>query len=187
MDNAMAGRNTKKSVFEVLGIGLRLLAVCVVVAAVVALVNEVTRDRYARIQQEEKQSAMATIFGVADIAYRDLGGEVYEIMQGDTLLGYCVESTGAGFGGDLSLMVGFHSDRSVRGVQILSHSETPGVGAKVDDPAYLSQYAGVSGDLTLGEEIDAISGATISSRAVLSGVKSAQEALENALTGGTEP
>lgn len=167
----------KKTVLSVLNIGARLLVICLVVAAVVSLVNEVTKKRYAELQEQEKANAMAAIFGAETLTYTDLGNGVYALKQGDEPLGYCVESTTAGFGGDMTLMVGFNSDLAVVGVQILSHSETPGLGAKVNDAGYLSQYGGKTGDLALGEDIDAISGATISSKAVLAGVNEAQKSL----------
>ena len=167
----------KKTVLSVLNIGARLLVICLVVAAVVSLVNEVTKKRYAELQEQEKANAMAAIFGAETLTYTDLGNGVYALKQGDEPLGYCVESTTAGFGGDMTLMVGFNSDLAVVGVQILSHSETPGLGARVNDAGYLSQYGGKTGDLALGEDIDAISGATISSKAVLAGVNEAQKSL----------
>ena len=171
----------KKTVLSVLNIGARLLVICLVVAAVVSLVNEVTKKRYAELQEQEKANAMAAIFGAETLTYTDLGNGVYALKQGGEPLGYCVESTTAGFGGEMSLMVGFDLDRTIVGVQILSHSETPGLGARVNDAGYLSQYGGKTGDLALGEDIDAISGATISSKAVLAGVKAAQATLDSAL------
>ena len=173
------GNSSKKTVLSVLSVGARLLVICLVVAAVVSLVNEVTKTRYAELQEREKANAMASIFGAETLTYTELGNGVYALKQGDEPLGYCVESTTAGFGGEMSLMVGF--DRAIVGVQILSHSETPGLGAKVNDAGYLSQYGGKTGDLTLGEDIDAISGATVSSKAVLAGVRAAQATLDSAL------
>ena len=171
----------KKTVLSVLNIGARLLVICLVVAAVVSLVNEVTKARYAEIQKEEQQKAMASIFGSSSVTVTGLGDSFYAVRQGEELLGYCVQVVTAGFGGDMTLMVGFNSDLAVVGVQILSHSETPGLGARVNDAGYLSQYGGKTGDLVLGEDIDAISGATISSKAVLAGVKAAQATLDSAL------
>lgn len=177
----------KKTVLSVLNIGARLLVICLVVAAVVSLVNEVTKKRYAELQEQEKANAMAAIFGVSSVTVTELSdphieqNNCYAVQQGDKLLGFCVQVVTAGFGGDMTLMVGFNSDLAVVGVQILSHSETPGLGAKVNDAGYLSQYGGKTGDLALGEDIDAISGATISSKAVLAGVKAAQATLDSAL------
>ena len=164
----------KKTVLSVLNIGARLLVICLVVAAVVSLVNEVTKARYAEIQKEEQQKAMASIFGSTSVTVTGLGDGFYAVRQGEELLGYCVQVVTAGFGGDMTLV----------GVQILSHSETPGLGARVSDASYLGQYAGKSGTLTLGENVDAISGATISSRAVLAGVKEAQEILKSHIEPG---
>lgn len=178
----------KKTVLSVLNIGARLLVICLVVAAVVSLVNEVTKARYAEIQKEEQQKAMASIFGSTSVTVTELGDpsgdSFYAVRQGEELLGYCVQVVTAGFGGDMTLMVGFRADQTLVGVQILSHSETPGLGARVSDASYLGQYAGKSGTLTLGENVDAISGATISSRAVLAGVKEAQEILKNHIEPG---
>ena len=174
----------KKTVLSVLNIGARLLVICLVVAAVVSLVNEVTKTRYAEIQKEEQQKAMASIFGSPSVTVTGLGDGFYAVRQGEELLGYCVQVVTAGFGGDMTLMVGFRADQTLVGVQILSHSETPGLGARVSDASYLGQYAGKSGTLTLGENVDAISGATISSRAVLAGVKEAQEILKSHIEPG---
>lgn len=177
----------KKTVLSVLNIGARLLVICLAVAAVVSLVNEVTKTRYAELQEQEKANAMAAIFGVSSVTVTELSdphieqNNCYAVQQGDKLLGFCVQVVTAGFGGDMTLMVGFNSDLAVVGVQILSHSETPGLGAKVNDAGYLSQYGGKTGDLALGEDVDAISGATISSKAVLAGVKAAQATLDSAL------
>ena len=173
----------KKTVLSVLNIGARLLVICLVVAAVGSLVNEVTKKRYAELQEQEKANAMAAIFGVSSVTVTELSdphierNNCYAVQQGDELLGFCVQVVTAGFGGDMTLMVGFNSDLAVVGVQILSHSETPGLGARVNDAGYLSQYGGKTGDLVLGEDIDAISGATISSKAVLAGVNEAQKSL----------
>ena len=178
----------KKTVLSVLNIGARLLVICLVVAAVVSLVNEVTKARYAEIQKEEQQKAMASIFGSSSVTVTELGDpsgdSFYAVRQGEELLGYCVQVVTAGFGGDMTLMVGFRADQTLVGVQILSHSETPGLGARVSDASYLGQYAGKSGTLTLGENVDAISGATISSRVVLAGVKEAQEILKSHIEPG---
>ena len=70
-------------------------------------------------------------------------------------------------------MVGYLSDGTIRSVAVVSHSETPGLGDKITKDDYRSQYAGKSGTLTLGEDIDAISGATYSSRYVMEGVNKA--------------
>ncbi len=183
---ASAGR---RPVWDVLGIGARLLLVCAVVAAVVSGVNALTADRYQENLTEEKRQAIVRIFGSDTVTYRTLSGEdaaepVYEVLEGDRVVGYCVELASPGFGGDISMTVGFEADGKILGVSIVSLSETPGLGSRVQEAVYLDQYKGQSGTLTLGEDVDAIAGATVSSRAVTDGVNRAVEILNRTVKGG---
>lgn len=178
-----------RPVLEALGVGARLLIVCAVVAAVVSGVHAMTDSRYQQNLTEEKRQAIVRIFGSETITYRTLSGEgdaepVYEVLEGENVVGYCVELASPGFGGDISMTVGFEADGSILGVSIVSLSETPGLGSRVQEAAYLDQYKGQSGTLTLGEDVDAIAGATVSSRAVLNGVNRAVEILNRTVKGG---
>lgn len=159
-----------------------LLIICAAVALVVSFVNAITADKIAAAAALEQQQAIARIFGEgAAISEIDpLGGTnaVYAIADGAE--GYCVSLDAKGFGGKIGMMIGVDADGALRGVEIVSHSETPGFGAKADDPDYLSQYIGQGSGLTLNKEISAISGATISSKAVLAGVNAATAALVDA-------
>lgn len=178
----------RASAIEMLMIGLKLLIVCAVVAAVVSGVNAMTDERYRENIREQKRMAIAEIYAGETILYKELssnGSEVvYEVTAGDSLVGYCVEVVTSGFGGDITMMVGFGADGRVKGVSIVSMSETPGLGSKAGEAAFLSQYKDQAGMLTLGEDVDAITGATISSRAVTDGVNKAVAALERQLSGG---
>lgn len=162
-----------------------LVVICALVALVVSFVHAMTADIIAAAAEREKQAAIMRIFGE--------GVEASQIdpLEGIAALyavedeGYCVNLAAGGFGGNIEMMVGVNTDGSLRGVEIVSLSETPGLGSKVKDAGYLEQYVGQRGTLTLGGEISAISGATISSRAVLKGVNDALLALQNAgLIGG---
>lgn len=160
----------------ILCIAMPLLVICAAVALVVSFVHTITADAIAEAADRQKREAIVRIFGEAEITERDpLAGTAAFFSVGD--LGWCVNLTTGGFGGDIALMVGVNADGAVRGVEIISHSETPGFGAKADDPDYLGQYSGLTGKLTLGRDVDVISGATISSRAILDGVNQALEAL----------
>ena len=79
-------------------------------------------------------------------------------------------------------MVGVDDGGSVTGVVILSHSETAGLGARADSPEFLGQYTGKSGTITVNDgdnAIDGLSGATITSKAVTTGVNTALTAVLN--------
>lgn len=175
----------------VLLIGLRLLLICAAVAGIISFVHAVTKPKAEANLREEKRKAIINIFATDTLTYEQDADDTafYRVFDAEkSPIGYCVESTAGGFGGDLTLMVGFDAAGTIKGVSIISHSETPGLGARVNDVNYLSQYGGKSGSLTLvkdgGTDVDAISGATISSRAVLSAVNAATERLQTYLASG---
>jgi electron transport complex protein RnfG len=97
-------------------------------------------------------------------------------------VGVAFESYGKGYGGDVGLMVGINLESdSIIGVGVTTHAETPGLGAKAkDDPGFAAQFAGVSALEPVkvnkdGGSINAISGATITSRAVASAATNVNE------------
>lgn len=171
-------------------VGGKLLLICAIVAAIMAFVYQLTLAKYEENLQETKNQAVEQIFGQDGLRCEELytdgdtGAVVYRVLResGD-VEGYCAESVAPGFGGDLSVMVGYRADLSILGVSVVSMSETPGLGSKVGEAAYLDGYEGKTGELTLGKEVDAISGATISSKALLSAVNQATDALQKAVTG----
>lgn len=171
-------------------IGLKLLLISSLVAAIIAFVYAVTLKQYEENVVGQKRQAMQVIFNSETLTYEEETVEdatVYTISDNGAVIGYCVEIASAGFGGDVSLMVGYRADGSILGVQVVSHSETPGLGARVEEEEYLSQYDNKNGTLTLGSEIDAISGATISSRAVINGVNEATEIVKSYIEKGGAP
>ena len=103
-------------------------------------------------------------------------------------LGYIFNiTTSKGYGGDIQLTVGIQSDGTVSGYSVLSISETAGLGMKATEPSFYNQYVNkqadkfvVSKDGGDGEQIDALSGATITSRAVTGAVNAALGYYQNA-------
>ncbi len=104
---------------------------------------------------------------------------VYHATVDGSDAGYCFEVQPKGFGGTLTLIVGIGSDGTVEGAKVTSHAETPGLGAKSQtDEEWITQFSGepANGQLAVGKDggsIDAITGATITSRAVTDGVNTA--------------
>jgi len=82
------------------------------------------------------------------------------------------ESVGQGFGGDLKVMVGYDiQQNNLTGIQIISHKETPGIGSRVTENQFTKRFKGLHIDIEIDpnqcpDEIDAISGATYSSKGV---------------------
>lgn len=119
---------------------------------------------------------------------------VVQYISGANTYGYVVTVTAKeGYGGDIQFTVGFNLDGVVTGVSMLSISETAGLGMKAKEKDFLDKYVGKSGgnfvvnkDNAAGatNEIDAISGATITSRAVTKGVNAAYITVAQILNGG---
>jgi electron transport complex protein RnfG len=112
------------------------------------------------------------------------GVVVYKLTQKGNLVGYAVKTyTDKGFGGHIEIMVGFLPDGSIRNIMVLQHKETPGLGSKMTDPKFSHQFLGknpshfalrVKKD---GGQVDAITAATISSRAYCDALQRAYDAL----------
>ena len=159
-------------------------AICLVCALLLGLVNMITADPIKAAKQRKTEQAMEAV----------LPADSYESVEytgGDALVkavyragdaGYVVEVTPSGFGGEVDLMVGVGSDGTVTGISVITHSETSGLGAKAKtDPEWGKQFIGMSGEVKVskdGDKVNAITGATITSRAVSSGVTAALEAVQ---------
>lgn len=175
----------KESTFAyVLRLTVTLLLITACVAAALAGVNAITKDRIAEAKQQKTLNAMAQVLpGVEGLAPMELTGETGIVTSvyasGDS---YAVQVEPAGFNGAVTLMVGI-TGGEVQGISVISHTETPGLGAVAADAgpkgeAFRSQFVG--GEIfVVDENVDAISGATITSKAVTTGVNAAVEFVEN--------
>lgn len=154
-----------------------LCLICALVSGLLASVNAVTKDKISEHTELAKRKAVLEAFprGTDCEAYKQDGmeNEVYIVYYENDIIGRCVYVSPQGFGGSIDMMVGIDSlDRTV-GVSIVSMSETPGVGTKVKNSDFLNRFIGKDGNVNIGGGVDGVSGATISSKAVAFGVRSA--------------
>lgn len=165
-----------------------LFAITIIAGVLLGLTYEITKEpilvQQARIKNEALQAVVveATDFNSVDVESGDYPGVegVYEAVNGGDVIGYAFEMTATeGYGGDISLMVGIAKDDTVLGIDIVQHSETPGLGAKADEAEFKSEFAGeIADDLTVVKytpsdnegDVSSISGATITSRSVTAAV-----------------
>lgn len=98
-----------------------------------------------------------------------LGGiEYFEARRDKDLIGYCISVTGSGYCGPMRIIVGIDRSGVIQGVKILEHVETAGIGSGITERSFLDQFKGKNAAaLSVGKNIDAITGATISSKAVI--------------------
>jgi len=111
--------------------------------------------------------------------------EVYPAKKDTIILGYAVKTfSNKGFSGFISLMAGFKPDGTILNITVLEHKETPGLGTKMAEPLFRNQFAGKNPDSFKlkvkkdGGEVDAITAATISSRAFCDAVAKAHNTLK---------
>ena len=178
-----------------------LFLTCCVVAGLLGATNMVTKDKIAAINLAKTQEAMKAVVADPDnstfsdaLALTDemtaaalAGGgtltEAYEVQVGGAAAGHALKIVASGSQGNIEMMVGLDAEGVVTGVSVVSHKETAGIGTRVVDneltPAgvpVLDQFQGKSaadGALTVGSNVDAISGATVSSKGVTAGVNAA--------------
>lgn len=167
---------------------LFMFAVTVVCISVVTGLHLSTKER---VEANESLFLKKTILEAAGISFPDDFREInaiydqrviekvsfYEATREDGSIAYVVEAQGAGLWGLIRLMVGFGQGlQELTGIGIVSHNETPGLGARIEEPWYKEQFPGKRGPFRLVEEgtasapdqIDSITGATRTSQAMLS-------------------
>lgn len=160
---------------ESLKLGIILLLICAVSTGLLAYVNDLTAPVIKENESIARKEAMLKVMPSSE-SFRDISENMSKaIDENGNLLGYTVNVSPSGYGGEISMMVGVNADLTISGVEILSLSETPGLGAKAQDETFLSQFKEKGGNMELKKDINAISGATITSTAVTSGVKEAIE------------
>ena len=160
-----------------------LFAICLVIAVAMAAVNLVTAPKIADAEAAAEQEALSTVLSYAD-GFVKLEGDYPEsvtaVYRASNGCGYAVMLAAKGYDSSkpMSIAVGFDTEGKLVGCHVVSASgETSGIGTKVTEDAFLSQFIGKNASL---DGVDAISGATISSSAFIEAVQDAFVAVETA-------
>ena len=183
---------------SILKLGLNLFVICAVAAGLLAGTNQMTAPLIAqRNEQANNEARKAVLSDAKEFKLLDSSKykaasdvevvEVYEGLNGSEVSGYTIKVLPKGYGGEIELMVGIKADGTISGVNIGNMSETPGLGARSKEEAFYGQYANkpateltvVKGGNAGETEIQAISGATITSKAVTSGVNAAVDVYDS--------
>ena len=177
---------TESMVKFVMRLALTLLIITAVVAVALAGVNMITEPAIAELNAKNTQAAIEAVLpgGGEEVDFPEtaLVSKVYAAEAG-----YAVEVTPGGFDNTITMMVGVDKAGNILGIDVISHTETAGLGAVADAEtpagiAFREQFVGKSGSVTVskdGGEIDAITGATITSRAICAGINAALECVAN--------
>lgn len=188
--------NEEKKLFfdkEMIKLVVILFLVSLAIALLLGVVNFITKDRIAEAAKVKTAAAMEAVLK-AD-SYNELSYEgrdaivsgLYEAIRDGSVIGWVAQVKPIGFGGIINMAVGVALDGSVTGVTIISMTETSGLGTNAYQERFRNQYAGKSGSVALskyGGDIDALTGATITSSAVTDGVNSALDAVAGLIKEG---
>ena len=173
----------------VLRLALTLLIITSVVAVCLAGVNKITAPAIEQLNAQKTQQAIEAVLpGGYDeqiTEYADETGLVSKVYAGAN--GYAFEVLPSGFDNTITMMVGVDTEGKVLGISVVSHTETAGLGAVAAattsaGEAFRGQFVGMSGSVSVtkdGGAVDAITGATITSRAVCSGINAALSCAAN--------
>lgn len=189
---------------DIIKTGLRLFLITVIAAVILGFTNLATQgpieEQKIKMANEARQAVLcqAVTFEKVEVLSEYAQGKsalIEEVHTGKLdgqILGYTFKVMVKGFGGDMEIIVGINTDDEVEAVEIGKHQETPGLGAKVLDQSFISQYHGTTIEDPLvvvkgaprDEEIQAITGATITSDAVTNGVNLASDYYKKVLKEG---
>lgn len=189
---------------ETIKLGVVLLLVTAIAGGILAGVNSVTGPVIAEREKMESLSAILELFPdandsveydeaqVAEVAASNPGiTEITQVLSDGEVLGYAITVVSGGYAGDIRTLVGVDSEGVLSGIKVLVMSETAGLGSRiVDDPAFAESFQGkgAGGSVTPAgagagdDEVMMLSGATVSTNAVVKGVNEALDAFANGLS-----
>lgn len=169
---------------EVIRFGFILTLICIVAAGLLAGVNSLTKERtLAQAQAEEKASLKAVI--PQGMHFEPVKKEeqiiYYKAFDKDgKFIGVAFKTQAKGYASIIEAIVGMLKDGTITSVKILSQNETPGLGSRIVEPAFITQFTRKK-DLSA---VQAITGATISSKAVIDSVKKKTEDIKALIKDG---
>jgi Na+-translocating ferredoxin:NAD+ oxidoreductase subunit G len=156
-----------------------LFVVCGAAAGALAFMNQLTKDKIVEQARLEKAAALKEVVPDADSFKEVIPNRVWDAVKGGEKTGSVILAVTQGYGGNIEIILGVGPDNTIGGIKILNQTETPGLGAKIVERPFLDQFlekgpgaiALKKDDPSMGS-VDAISAATISSRAVTNAVRS---------------
>ena len=158
-----------KEIFPIIFITVIIL----ISVSLLALTDSITRD----MREEQREQRILDMLNemYPEMSHYTFEDDIYTVFTDETVAGYAYLASGKGYGGHIDILVGLEDETTLRGVSIIRHSESPGLGARITENEYRDQYIGLDiDDAELkyeGGQIDAITGATISSKAVADAVR----------------
>ncbi len=157
-----------------------LAMICLIATVILAGLNRLTTPVIAANETETANAVYRALLPEADSFTALACGidGVTAVMEADNGAGYVITAQSRGYGGQVPAAVAFSKDGAILGVTMMENSETPGLGQKVTEEAFSGQFAGRAAEAFAIEDIDAVTGATISSKAAVAAINLAIQAYD---------
>lgn len=179
MANDTHGHDAGNSIFK---IGINLTIACLLSGAIIAGVYSVTAPVAAQQRENLKNNAMKELVADAQ-SFKAIDGKTdwYAAVKDGKTVAYVVPAESKGYGGTIKMLTAVDPDGKIINFKILAHNETPGLGDRAGDAKFVKQFVGKSPEnlevvkTPTDKNIQALTGATITSRAVTKGIREAAE------------
>lgn len=162
-----------KKVKQTLMLVIVVVIACAIIISAHVQTQPIIEERQEKILHEKIEMAFPELTSKEELIER----EVYKVFKGDAIIGYVVITEAYGYDSEIEVMVALEKSKEIRDVFVLDEEETPGLGAKITEEDFRKQFRGITKQEVeleeTGGEIDAITGATASSQAMVEAVREA--------------
>jgi len=171
----VTGLRTGKMIKDTIKLSVFLMVACALAAGVLSVTYVATEGRIQQQKTAELNLALSNECIPGSTSIKEVKDHFVGFDKKNRKIGYAFRVYPKGYGGTIDMVVGIDLKGRVAGIKIISMNETPGLGMKASESNFLRQFMGkTSGSpLKAKKDIDAITGATITSQAVANGVKQA--------------
>ena len=180
----MSNTGSRPSAFETVRPVVVLVAICMLAGALLGVVHYVTEpvaqanaDRKAQ-ETYAQLVPQAALFEPVDCTVEGCTAALEARDASGAVIAHVIVAQSKGYGGQVPIAVAFGTDGTVTSITTMANDETPGLGTKIANDSYIGQYVGLGAESITADDIDLISGATISSKAALSAFNIAVTAYE---------
>lgn len=171
-----------------------MVCICLVIALALGVTNSITKPKIAKLEKQTQDESMKEVLAAESYEEKEQDGETYySAIDSGEVIGFVFITTEKGYGGDVKVMTATDTAGKVKAVKILDvTNETPGLGQNTAKENFYSQFAGKSGSISVvkngakDNEVNAVTGATISSTAVTRAVNAALDLYAKSADGGAK-
>lgn len=197
------GENGNNDFTDIMLFGVVLMAITAIVAGLLGFIHAQTKPIIDQHATEKRQVALEAIFPQADqfvdakeqtsngFAYSDANVDsVYLVYEDNEIIGYCVNVRAIGYSSTpIEMIVGSDLLNKVTAIQVVNHSETPGIGETVisSNEEFFNQFEGLSRPIEFSNQVTAVSGATFTSDGIKNGINAALTAVDEVRLNMAQP